>query len=158
MEVKFIILAVLIILFVLAVIISKSGFSKKIKMSEKLFLVSNFVLLLCSGGGFILTIFIGEEILSSHIFEIILIPALIAFVVTGISTKDENAEEQYDEKQKSDMKDAATFSWMLIIIATFLLYTFYSSGTLTGLIFFPLILFVAFISYAGSLLYFYKLG
>ncbi len=158
MEVKIIILAILLILFISAWIISKSNLSQKIKMNDKLFLIANLVLLLCSLFGFILTLIIGNQILQSHLFEIILIPALIAFLITGISTKKENAEEQYDEKQKSDMRDAATFSWMMIIITTFVLYAMYSAGNIGGLIFFPIILFIAFTAYAGSLIYFYKLG
>lgn len=158
MEVKFILLAILIILFASAWVISKSQLSKKIKMTETFFLFANLILFISSITGFILTLIMGEKILTTHVFELVLIPALFAFIVTGISTKKENADELYDEKQKSDMKDAAAFSWMIVIITTFVLYAMYSAENISGLIFFPIILFVAFASYAGSLLYFNKMG
>lgn len=157
MEVKLILLAILVILFIFAWLISKSGLSKRIKMTGTFFLFTNLALFISSIVGFFLTIVMGEDILNTHVFEIVLIPALFAFVLTGISTKKENAEELYDEKQSSDMKDAASFSWMFVIITTFILYAMYSAGNIVGLIFFPIILFVAFASYAGSLLFFYKM-
>ena len=158
MEVKLIIIALLLILFAVTWILSKTNSSKKVRMGEKLFLSTNWVLLLCSGAGFILTLFLGKEIVSSHLFEILLLPALFAFLLTSISEKKVNAEEKYDEKQKSDMKDASVVSWMSIIITLFVLYAMYAAGNMSGIVFFPIVLFVAFSVYAGSLLYFYKFG
>ncbi len=157
MEIKFIILALLLLLFIGAWWFSKSKLQNKLKMNEQLFMAANSILLFCSLGGLIVTFLIGETIITSHAFEIILIPALIAFVITGVSKNPDGSKEHYDEKQKSNMKDAATFSWMLVILTSFVLYALYSAGNVYGIIFFPIILFVAFASYAGSLIYFFKM-
>lgn len=158
MEVKFIILAILIILFLAAWISPKTEAGKKVKMNEKLFVISNLILFICGITGFVLTIILGDRIMSTHIFEILLLPAVFAFVLIGVSKTGKGFEEKYDEKQKSDMRDAAVFSWMSIILATFILYAAYSAGNVTGLLFFPIIIYLAFTTYAGSLLYFYKKG
>lgn len=116
MEVKFILLFILVLLFLGAWVFSNSSFAKKLIMSERLFQVTNIVLLICSSAGFVLTIIMGDEILTSHIFEILLLPALVAFVLTGLAHKSKTADEKFDEKQQSNMKDAASFSWMVVII------------------------------------------
>lgn len=158
MEVKFIILAILLSIFLSSWFISKSSLRNKINMDEKLFLVVNLVLLFFSICGFVLTIFLGDAIMSSHVFEIILLPVLFAFVLTGLSKKDPQAEEKYDEKQIVDMRNAVTVSWISVIATSFVLYAMYSAGNIVGLIFFPIIIFVAMITYAGSLLYFFKMS
>lgn len=158
MEVKFILLFILVLLFLGAWVFSNSFFAKKLIMSERLFQVTNIVLLICSSAGFVLTIIMGDEILTSHIFEILLIPALVAFVLTGLAHKSKTADEKFDEKQQSNMKDAASFSWMVVIFATFIIYAIYYAGNFSGLIFFPLLIYTAFTAYSGSLLYFYKNG
>lgn len=158
MEVKIIIIVLLLLLFTGAWIISNSEFAHKIIMSDKLFYGTNVVLLICSGLGLILTIILGDEILTTHLFEILLIPALAAFLLTAVSKNRKNSEDKYDEKQQSNMKEAAAFSWMILLIAMFITYAFYYAGNVTGLVFFPLLLNIAFVSYSASLIYFYKLG
>jgi hypothetical protein len=158
MEIKLILISFLILLFSGAWVLSNSELGKRIIMGDRLFLITNIVLFLCSTAGFIITIIIGEEVMSSHIFEILLLPALVAFVLTGISRKQKNAEEHFDEKQQSNMKDAAAFSWMVIIFAMFIIYAVYYAGNLTGLLFFPLIIYIAFGAYSGSLIFFYRIG
>lgn len=158
MEIKIILLSILILLFLGAWQLSNSKFSKKIIMNDRIFDVTNIALLICSCTGLILTVIMGEEILKKHVFEIVLLPAVIAFVLSGISGKPKNAEEKFDEKQQVNMKDAAAFSWIVIIVSLFIIYAIYYAGNLSGLLFFPLIIYIAFAAYSGSLIFFNKAG
>ncbi len=158
MEIKFFLLAFLILLFTGSWVLSSSKFGEKIIMSDRIFNLTNFTLLICSAAGLIATLVLKNEILTSHLFEILLLPALVAFLVSGLSRKVKNADDKFDEKQQCNMKDAAAFSWMVVIIAIFIIYAAYSAGNISGLLFFPLIIYIAFTAYSGSLIYFYKIG
>lgn len=156
MDIKLFLVVVLVLLGVGTWLLPKTPFGIRFTMNEKVFSAMNTVGIVCGVAGLILTLVRPDLVLQHHYFELILLPVLILYLYSAVIMKVKR-KEIYDEKQTSDMTRSAAVSFVLSIVAMFLLYALYRENVIEGLVWFPFFVYFTLTVYsAGTLLQFRK--
>ena len=138
---KFLLLSILILTGLIIWILPKTKLIKKIKMTENTFYISNFIGILFSCLGLVVSFIYPELILKRHYYEIILLPIFFVYMYIFLIQRINKKQDIYDEKQTLNMAQAGLYSWCISIFWVFFIFTFYKENILSGLIFFPLYIF-----------------
>jgi hypothetical protein len=125
-------------------------------MNENLFYTINIIGIICGLAGLVVSVGWGEMILTSHYFEIILLPAFLIYVYSLMIMRVQGTDNIYDEKQNYDMTRAAAISLPFSIVIMFLLYAMYKEEIFEGLVWFPIYIFLTLTIYSISALIFFK--
>lgn len=156
MNIKIIIIFILLIVFLMYFILSRTRLAKNFMMSETIFYFMNIIGIVFGTLGLIVTFGWPQLIFEKHYFELILLPIFLVYIYTAIIMKARRESDIYDEKQIQNMTQAAAVSWVISIIAVFFLYLMYKEAILTGLVFFPIYFYFSIVIYSASLLFFFK--
>jgi hypothetical protein len=109
-------------------VLPKTKLAKRLKMHEGLFVLSCAVGMVCGGVGLIATYKWQEFVMTSHLFEFILVLYSLIYVYWAMilkSWKTADVSKILDEKQIVDLNKAVAFSWLIstCLMIYFLLFT-----------------------------------
>jgi len=156
MNIKLFLIMILLLSALVYWLLPKTKFAKHLKMNEKLFYTMNIIGIICGITGLVVSFYWGEVILTSHYFEIILLPAFLIYLYSAVIMKVQGTDNLYDEKQNYDMTRAAAISLPYSMVAMFLLYAMYKEVIFEGLLWFPIYVFFTLTVYSTSTLLYFK--
>jgi len=156
MNIKLFLIVILGLSFFLYWLLPKTQLAKYLKMNEKFFYVMNIIGIICGISGLITTLVWGEYILTSHYYEIILLPAFLIYFYSLIIMKVKGADNVYDEKQTYDMTRAAAISLPYTVGVMFLLFAMSKEIIVEGLVWFPFYIYFTLTIYSVSTLVYFK--
>jgi hypothetical protein len=158
MNIKLFILIALIFIFGAFFIIPKTGLAKKIRMNESLYMIMNIIGALSGITGLFASFIWGDYILTSHYYELILLPVFIIFLYSLLIIKIREGEEPYDEKQELEMTRAAALTLPFSFIGMFFIYAMYKETVITGLLWFPVYIFLTITVYSSAVIIQFRRG
>jgi len=153
MEIKWFVLAVLIVVGLILGLASRGYWAGKLKMSTGLFNVMNILGIVCGVTGLVVTLLWPRQILEKHYFELILLPFFLIIMLIALIQIMQRPREILDEKQNQNALEAAALTWSASVFAVFIMYAFYDEGALTGPVFFPLYVFFSIAFFSATTLY-----
>ena len=156
MNIKLFLVIVLTIAVLVYFILPRTKFSAKLKMNTKLFYLTNIIGVIFSLIGLVVYFGWQQLILEEHLFELILLPIVFIYLYTAMIFKVQGTDKVYDEKQNQNLLQAAAITFPILIVAVFFLYLMYDEKILSGLVFFPIILYLSFAVYSASALYYFR--
>ena len=156
MNIKLFLVIILTMAVLVYFILPRTKFSVKLKMNTKLFYLTNIIGIVFSLIGLIVSFGWQQLILEEHLFELILLPIVFIYLYTAMIFKVQGTDKVYDEKQNQNLLQAAAITLPISIGTVFFLYLMYDEGILSGLVFFPIILYFSFTVYSASALYYFR--
>lgn len=155
MSIKLIIAITLLIALLLFWLIPKFKFAPRLKMNQTIFYLINSMGILCGLAGLGVTLWIGNEIMAKHYFELLMLPLFLCYLFLAILLRIQGEDKVLDEKQNLNMTQAAAFAFVATLFFSFLLYAVDKSGVLIGSAFFPAFFSFSVFSYSGATLYYF---
>lgn len=156
MNTKLFILIILVLSVAAFYLLPRTRLSRRLKMNEKLFQAVNVIGVICGAAGLALSLAIGEEILTGHYFELILLPAVLIYLYSAMVIKSTGSEASYDEKQNHNMTRAAALALPFSVAGMFILYALYRESIIDGMIWFPVYLFLNLTVYSAGVLVLFR--
>jgi len=157
METKYFILIILAVAGLAVWMLPKASFASRISMTERSYVIIHWIGLISGLIGIVLTFMFPTSILREHIYELVLLPVVAAYAVyPAIVARVTRSNELYDEKQIWDTTRAAALSLGGTTMTMFMVYAYYNEGVLSGVIWFPLMMFSVVAWYSGGTLIFHR--
>lgn len=154
--IKLILVTVLVLAGFLYWYLPKTHLSKRFKMNESLFMLTGIIGVICGLAGLTVAIMQPVLITELHLWELIAMPFALIYFYWLMIEKINKGEEQWDEKQIFNMTSAAAIAWVISIPAMAVIFMFYQSAAIKGLVWFPIFFFQALLFFSAGTLYYYK--
>ena len=128
-------------LFFMYWIIQKTALKRYLKFNETIFSLLQILGAFFGFVGLLSTILWPTYIMTSDLWQILLLPFLIIQMYWQLIKKMSKERDLLDEKQLADMKNASSITLFLSIIGMIILYVAFKENQLSGLVWFPFYLF-----------------
>jgi len=156
MAIKILLLLILAVTFIIYWAIPRSRFAGRLKMNEPLFYLIHIIGIISGFLGIVVTVIFPDEIMTNHLYELILLPVFFVYVYSAILMRIKKGEDILDEKQNRDMLYAISISWIVCFISMFFIYALFKSNGIQGYIWFPLFVFLNIFVFSSSTLVLFK--
>ncbi len=156
-EVIKIILLLVIVLAILSYwLIPKSKIRSRFHMNEDLFIMTQYIGVLCGLAGLLITFIYPKYIIELHLWELLIMPYFIIQVYWLTVMKIRRSGEILDEKQEYDMGKAGGITFGISVPAMVFVFILYQNKIVDGLIWFPYYLFITILIFSASTLFYFK--
>jgi hypothetical protein len=151
------ILVVVLVLAGLAIwLLPKTRLLKRQQISEAAFLTTCVVGILCGVTGLVATFAWPERVLEWHLWEVMAMPLVLAYVYWLLVMRKAGTGAVLDEKQEMDMVHAGSFTFALSIPSMMVASVLHDKGFLDVMVWFPYYLFVTLLIFSATALYRFK--
>ncbi len=123
-------------------LLPKTAFAKRFKMNERIFILTNWLGIICSIAGFIITLISREFIIETHLMWLIILPWLILEFYSLLVSRSQKNADILDEKQEHNQTKAGALAMGLSILVMTGVFLLYEDQILTGNLWFPIYLFL----------------
>lgn len=157
--IKIILVCTIVVAAICYLLIPKSRFAKKIKMSVALFVGTNIIGIIVGISGVIATLFCRENLIESHLWELLIMPYVLVWIYWLIIMRIQKSTFIVDEKQEFDLLNAAGAMIAGTILVFALMFNLNTGNvvTLDGGLWFPFYLFTTVTLFSGlTILFFAK--
>jgi hypothetical protein len=150
------VLSILIFAGLLVWMVPKTKWSRRIRMNEKIFVITQLIGAFCGMIGIAATAIWPDLIVKTHLMWAILSPyALIWFYYLMVMTI-KKTTNIVDEKQDFNMASAGGITMALTVFAMTILFLLYYDGMADGIIWYPYYFFITIVIYSASTLILFK--
>ncbi len=152
-----------IILFVLVVIAALLFFvmlnrkrSEKFSIDERVYAATHLAGIICGAAGLVAAFIWPLQIIELHIWELIILPFAFMEMYWLLVIRKHKVARGIDEKQMFDLHRAAALAWSVSFPLTIVLFVLYQNSILSGLFWFPILIFASLAAYCGGALYYFR--
>ncbi|MBN1997652.1 hypothetical protein JW935_08880 [candidate division KSB1 bacterium] len=148
--------SLLLLSFLLFLIVPKTGFSKKMRPTERSYNLYCIVGMICGFCGLIATLLWPHWIIKTHLMWAIVMPwVLMNFYYATIQVV-QKSNEFGDEKQELNMSSAAALTMGFTIPVMVVIFLFYENNILQGSLWFPYYFFTTIFVFSAMTLHLFK--
>ncbi|MBN2089711.1 hypothetical protein JW964_08855 [candidate division KSB1 bacterium] len=140
--IKFSLFFVLLILSLLIWLLPKTAFAKRFKMNEKIFILTNWLGIICGTLGMVATLIWQEFVIETHLMWLIIFPWVIMEFYSLLVIRSQKTSNIMDEKQEYNLTKAGSLAAGLSISIMTGVFLLYEAQILTGSLWFPVYLFL----------------
>ena len=154
--IKLALVLILIIAGFLYWLLPKTKLAKHLIISEKLFIFTNIIGVICGIVGLVVTFVLPQFIVELHLWELIVTPFVLAYIYWLMIIRIRKTSEIVDEKQDYNMTKAGALTMAFSIPAMVIMFMLYYNKILDGPIWFPYYFFVTLMFFSGTTLFLFK--
>lgn len=126
------------------------------QISERLFTGTAVVGMLCGAAGLVAIFAWPHQVLEWHLWELMVMPLVLAYVYWFIVWRKARTTDILDEKQNLDMTQAGALTWAVSIPAMSVAWALHDKGLFYAALWYPYFLFVTLLVYSAATLYQFK--
>ncbi len=154
--IKWTVPSILLIAGLLLWILPKTRFSRRIRMNERLFVVSQFIGMACGAAGLTATFLRPRLIAEAHLMWALVLPFVLVQLYWLLIFRIEKTTDIIDEKQNYDMTMAGAVTMAFSIPAMAVLFVLYEKNIVAGMLWFPYYLFTTILLFSAGVLISFK--